>query len=110
MLSFVVAVLTLLFFCIGFAPIPLTALVCYPAAFAGGIASIGTGARALREIRQNGEGGRPFALIALWMGGLTILAVVISVTLTALLLPQLVNFIGEIWMPTPAPMPWSTGL
>ena len=110
MLSFVLAVLTLLLFCIGFAPIPLTALVCYPAAFAGGIASIGTGARALREIRENGEGGRPFALIALWVGVLTILAVAVSVTLTALLLPHVVNFIRQLWIATPAPMPWSTGL
>ena len=89
------ALLTALFFCIGFAPIPLTALVCYPAAALGGIVSLLAGARALREITASGEGGRPLAWIGVWVGGLTLLAVACSVALTALALPHVIDLIRQ---------------
>jgi hypothetical protein len=45
-LSFLLAVLTVISFCIGVAPIPLTALVCYPAAILLGLASLWMGSTA----------------------------------------------------------------
>ncbi|HEY6074373.1 MAG TPA: hypothetical protein VIV15_13530 [Anaerolineales bacterium] len=94
-LSLAAALLTALSFCIGFAPIPLTALVCYPAAALSGIVSLLAGARALREIRASGEEGRVLALIGLWVSGITLAAVTCSVTLTALAIPHIIDLIRK---------------
>lgn len=73
-------------FCAGAAPIPLSALVCYPSALIlGGFALI-SGMRALRQIRSSGENGRILALFGAWMGLFTILAVLCASALTYLAL------------------------
>ncbi|GAB4486717.1 MAG: hypothetical protein Fur0016_16480 [Anaerolineales bacterium] len=97
------ALLTLLSFCIGFAPfLPLTAGVCYPAAVFGGLVSIVTGLRSLRQMRTSGESGRWMALTGIWTGSLTILAVVCAAILTLTVLFLGFDYLQTLW-PTPSP-------
>jgi len=96
-LSLVLAVLALLFFCVGAAPLPLTALVCYPTSLLFGIAALWNGINALQQIRQHNEKGRSPALIGIWVGTLTILFVLCAVTLVVLLWPYVSEFIRETW-------------
>ena len=92
-LSLVSAIFTLLFFCIGFAPfLPMTALVCYPAALSSGILSLVSGLRGLRH-----PSGHWMAWIGIIAGISAILAVIAFTTLTALLLPVLAEGIVELW-------------
>lgn len=101
--SLVAALLTILSFCIGFAPfLPLTAGVCYPAAVLFGIVSLVHGFRALRQVRASGEHGRWMALTGIWTGSLTILAVVCATTLTLTALFLGLDYIQTLW-PTPLP-------
>jgi hypothetical protein len=87
LVSLMAAILTIVSFCIGFAPfLPLTAILCYPAASLLGLAALLTGVRSLRQMRLSGEGGRALAWIGICTGGLAILAVILFTTLTVLLL------------------------
>ena len=87
------ALLTVLSFCIGAAPIPTTGWVCFPAAIIFGAAALVSGILALRGIRSNGENGRFMAQTGIWLGGLTTLATLCAVTLTV----SLAALITEIW-------------
>jgi hypothetical protein len=80
--SLLASLLTLLFFCIGFIPIPGTAIPCYPAAGLSGLAALVSGIRALVQIRSSGETGRWMAWTGIFMGGGIILLVVCFTTLT----------------------------
>lgn len=101
--SLTAALLTLLSFCIGFAPfLPLTAGVCYPAAVLLGMVAVMTGFRALRQVRASGESGRWMALTGIWTGSLTILAVLCATTLTFTALFLGVDYLQSLW-PTPLP-------
>lgn len=94
--SLTAALLTILSFCIGFAPfLPLTAAVCYPAAVVLGVVSLVTGFRALRQMRVSGENGRWMALTGIWTGILVILAVLCATTLTFAIL-----FLGADYLQT----------
>jgi hypothetical protein len=75
MIGFVLSLLAVMTLCIGFLPIPFTALICYPSGFVLGIAALVLGAISLRELRADGKNGQPFAWFAAWAGGLTILAI-----------------------------------
>ncbi|PKO19214.1 MAG: hypothetical protein CVU39_01290 [Chloroflexi bacterium HGW-Chloroflexi-10] len=87
LISFLLAVLTVLFFCIGFVPfLPMTAPFCYPAAVLTGTAALVSGALSLRQVRTSGENGRAMALIGIWTGALSILAVICATTITVLAL------------------------
>ena len=90
-LSLVLAALTVFSFCVGAAPIPLTAGVCYPAAILLGAAALGSGIVALRRIRGSGERGRGMALVGVWLGGLSILATVCLTALTISAITILIN-------------------
>lgn len=92
-LSLIAAILTISFFCVGFAPfLPMTALVCYPAAFVSALFSLASGLLGLRK---------PSARWMAWTGILTglavILAVIVFTTLTALLAPVLFEGLFELW-------------
>jgi len=92
-LSLVSAIFTLFFFCIGFAPfLPMTAIVCYPAALASGVFSLVSGLRGLRH-----PSGHWMAWIGIMTGILVILAVIVFTTLTAMFLPVLAEGIVELW-------------
>lgn len=101
--SLIAALLTILSFCIGFAPfLPLTALVCYPAAVILGIISLVTGFRALRQMRISGESGRWMALAGIWVGSFAILAVLCATTLTLATLLLSADYLQTL-RPTPLP-------
>lgn len=92
-LSLAASLLTLVFFCVGFAPfLPMTALVCYPAAFVSALFSLTSGLLGLRK---------PSARWMAWTGILTGLVVLVAViaftTLTALLAPFLFDGLIELW-------------
>jgi len=91
------ALLTVISFCIGFIPIPMTAPICYPAAILLGLVALVTGFRALRQMRSSGENGRWLALIGIGVGGLTILAVICASTLSLLILYYGVDYLQTIW-------------
>lgn len=80
LLSLISGVLTLCFFCVGWAPIPLTALVCYPAAVLGGAAAMFTGWRAVR-LKADSE-RRWMAWTGIGIGGLSVLAVMCCTALS----------------------------
>jgi hypothetical protein len=96
-IGFIAAILTVVLFCIGFIPIPLTALICYPVSLITGTFALVTGMKALRQIRQTGESGRTFALISAWTGGTIILATLCVLTLGILLFPYFIDFIKTLW-------------
>ena len=101
-LSFLCAALTFLSFCIGVSPIPLTSWVCYPTAILLGCAALLSGFKALRQVRASGEKGRGLALIGIWSGLLTILAVVCFTSLTVAFLYFGKEVLNTYW-PTPSP-------
>ena len=97
LVSFISATLTLLAFCVGFAPIPLTAWVCYPAAILLGVVDLLTGFKALRQVRTSGEKGRYLTYLAIWIGALTILGVLCFSTLSFVFLFYGAETIKTIW-------------
>jgi hypothetical protein len=96
-IGFIAAILTMVSFCIGLAPIPFTALICDPLSLIAGTFALVTGMKALRQIRQTGESGRTFALISAWTGGTIILATLCVLTLGILLFPYFIDFIKTLW-------------
>jgi len=96
-LRLIAAILTVVLFCIGFIPIPLTALICYPVSLIAGIFALVTGMKALRQIRQTGESGRTLALISVWTGGVIIFAILCVLTLGILLFPYFADLIKILW-------------
>ena len=85
LVSFLLAGLTMVSFCIGVVPIPLTAWVCYPLALVLGVSALVSGLRALRQLGSGQERGRLLAQVAIGMGALSLLAVVCFTSLTVLL-------------------------
>ena len=98
LLSFLIAGLTLTSFCVGFVPIPLTAWVCYPGAVLLGCAALLTGFVALRQVRASGEKGRALALLGIWTGVLTILAVLVFTALTVVLIYYGAEALSTFWL------------
>ncbi len=81
--SLIFAILTLLSFCIGWAPFLVgSGLICYPSAILFGAIALVTGIVALRQMRFSGEKGRGMALIGVWLGGPTILVTICATILT----------------------------
>ncbi|GAB4416528.1 MAG: hypothetical protein Kow002_02360 [Anaerolineales bacterium] len=97
MLSFMLALLALLSFCLGAAPLPLTALFCYPASVLLALGALWTGGKALRQIRVAGTDGRRLALIGIWAGGISLLFVLCAVALVVFLWPHLAEFLQMLW-------------
>lgn len=96
-LSFTSAFITLGSFCVGLAPIPLTAWVCYPGALLFGSIALWSGFRALGQVRSSGEKGRAMALIGLWTGSLTIMAVACFTTITFLVFFYGIDYLQQVW-------------
>ncbi len=97
LLSLLLAMATLGSFCVGLAPIPMTAWVCYPLAVALGSAALWCGLVGLRQVRASGERGRIMALAGIVMGAFSILAVICFTTLTALLLTYGAGWLSRLW-------------
>ena len=100
-ISIGLAFLAMLSFCIGAAPLPLTALFCYPVSIFLGIGALWTGLIATHRIRQNDESGHTLAKISIGIGSLTILLVIIALVLAVVLWPYLIDFIQDIWNQLP---------
>jgi hypothetical protein len=94
-LSLLFALLTLISFCVGAAPIPLTALVCYPAALLTGVLALFNGFQALAASPEQPQ--RTFALIGIWTGVLVILAVLCASTLSILLINGGLEYLQNLW-------------
>ncbi len=97
LVSLLAAIFTVLFFCIGLAPIPLTSLVCYPLSLLAGIVALAAGFVALGQIRRNGEMGSGLALAGIWLGGLTVLFIFCFSTIAVLFLPRLLEYMLREW-------------
>ena len=95
--SLMTAILTLVSFCLGVIPIPLSAWVCYPAAAFSGVFSLIFGFIALRQLRSNAGKGRLLAWLGLSIGVLTLLAVLCFTTLSILVFYYGVQGINSIW-------------
>src|SRR5262245_3857207 len=91
--GFIIALLAVLALCAGLVPVRFTVLLCYPPGFSLGVISLILGFQAQREIRQSNEGGRAFALLAAWIGGLTILVALCMVAAGILAYPYIAEFI-----------------
>ncbi len=96
LISFFCAFLTLISFCMGLVPIPLSAWVCYPSAMLTGLAALMSGFAALRQIRVSGERGRGMALLSIWMGALSMLAVLCFTSITILIFYYGAGFIHNL--------------
>ena len=92
LLSLIFSCLTLFSFCIGFAPIPFSSLVCYPSAVLFAVAALLTGGIGLYQIRRDGERGQVLAWIGLLSGALTLAAVFCFTALVLSLFPFLLDF------------------
>jgi len=95
--GFLAAILALVALCAGLLPLPFTILFCYPLGIILGIASLVLGIQAQREIRQSNESGRFLAGIAIWVGGVTIIAALCMITTGVLLYPYISEFIQQTW-------------
>ena len=96
-IGFVVAILAVLAVCAGLLPLPFTILLCYPPGFILGIVALVLGLQAQREIRLSNASGRTLALIAAWIGGLTLVTTLCLVTAAILVYPYVSEFIQKAW-------------
>jgi hypothetical protein len=95
--SLIYATLTLVSFCVGIAPLPFTSLVCYPASLVLACLAVVSGFTGLQQIRREGGSGRGLAWTGIWLGGLTIAAVLCIGTLAALFYPRALEFLLHNW-------------
>jgi hypothetical protein len=95
-ISLISAVLALLSFCIGAAPLPLTALVCYPASILLGIAALRAGFVSIHQMQTSDESGQSLAKIGIWVGSLTIIFIMCAIVLVVVLWPYFSEFIQGI--------------
>ena len=95
-IAFLCALFALFSLCMGVAPIPFLELVCYPSGLLLGIAAVVLGLWAQYEIRMGGGNGKTIAVISVWAGGFTILAVSCIVTIGVLVLPRIYDYLTQI--------------
>jgi len=91
------SLLTVVAFCIGIAPIPLSDLVCYPSSFLLGTSSLVTGLLALWQIRSRGGQGRGFALAGAWIGAVTVIVTLCMAAITITVLPVVYDYAAGLW-------------
>jgi uncharacterized membrane protein HdeD (DUF308 family) len=78
-LSLVFGLLTILSFCIGVFPFPLTGFICFPASVLFGVLALIFGVISLNQIRRQNESGRSMAWIGIMMVGLVFLCLMCMV-------------------------------
>ncbi len=96
-IGFIAAMIALLALCMGVLPIPFTILFCYPPGIICGIAALVLGIQAQREIRQSNESGKFLAGVAIWAGGIAIIATLCIITTGILIYPYISAFIQQNW-------------
>jgi len=94
-ISIIAALIAFLALCAGLLPLPFTILLCYPPGIILGIVALVSGLQAQREIRQSNESGRFLAVIAVWVGGITIIATLCMIAVGVLLYPYVSEFIQQ---------------
>ncbi|MBV6451474.1 MAG: hypothetical protein MHPDNHAH_02213 [Anaerolineales bacterium] len=94
--GFLLSLLAVLALCMGVLPIPLIELICFPPGLVLSISALIVGSLALRETKTDGMNGRSLAWFAVWIGGITLLAMLCVISLGALLFPHISDFIHEI--------------
>jgi uncharacterized membrane protein HdeD (DUF308 family) len=92
--SLIFAALTVIAFCIGFAPIPLTAVICYPSAILFGLMALISGAISLR--RGDNASAQWMAWVGLSVGALVIVIVICLTALTILFIPIIQDWLSQI--------------
>jgi hypothetical protein len=93
--SFVLALLALTTVCAGILPIPFTVLICYPPGIIFAVASLFLGIKSQRELRTDGKNGRQFAVISIWISGLSMFAFVCMIAAGAILMPRVIEYISR---------------
>ena len=91
--SFVAGLLTMVAICLAVIPVPLTGLVCFPAAAVLGAVAIVTGMKAMRETRSAGGRGKTLAVLGLAMGGAALLAALCGALVAVTVWPRLAEAI-----------------
>ncbi len=97
-ISLIFGILTLLSFCTGIMPIPLTGFICFPTSFVLGLVSVIYGFISLNKIKKQNESGKPIAWIGIIVGGfvfLCILLFVIAIVLLFIFAPDSIQPILE---------------
>jgi hypothetical protein len=94
--SFLAAILTIIAYCIGAFPVPLTGYVCFPTSAIMGLIALVTGVIALGQIRSKKQGGRAFALFGTIVGTLTGLIILCVVPVGIFWLPRIISFLHQI--------------
>lgn len=95
--SFGISLLAIISLCAGFAPIPLTAFVCYPTSILLGVVAFVMGISSVRQMRVSQEDGKTLAWISIWIGGFVILLTICFITLGILLWPYVSEFLRQLW-------------
>jgi uncharacterized membrane protein HdeD (DUF308 family) len=78
-LSLVFGILTIVSFCTGVVPFPLTGFICFPASILFGVLALVFGVISLNQIRRQNESGRPMAWMGIMLGGLVFLCLMCMV-------------------------------
>jgi uncharacterized PurR-regulated membrane protein YhhQ (DUF165 family) len=95
LIGFVLSILAILALCAGLLPVPFTALICYPPGLVLALAALICGFIALRETRTDSKNGRSLAWIAVWVGGIAIVAMLCVAAIGAFLFPYITEFIRQ---------------
>jgi Domain of unknown function (DUF4190) len=82
-LSLVFGILTLVFFCTGWLPIPFSSVICFPLSTFLGFLALIFGIIALNRIRKHNHSGSPMAWLGITIGGLVFLCLLCTLILIA---------------------------
>lgn len=93
--SLVASLLTVAFFCIGFLPIPLTAIPCYPAAFLAAMVALISGGKAILMARASGQPAGWQAWLGVMTGLFVMLAILCLAGLTLAAFPLLAEIFQQ---------------
>jgi hypothetical protein len=84
-ISLVLGILTILFFCTGLSPIPFTGFICFPLGIFLGLLALIFGIISLNRIRRHNHSGRPMAWMGITIGGFVFLCLLCMLVLAAAL-------------------------
>ncbi len=82
-ISLLLGILTVFFFCSSWMPIPFTGFICYPASFLTGLLSVIYGTISLNGIRKRNEAGKGMAWAGILSGGFVFLCIICMIVLIA---------------------------
>jgi len=80
-ISLVLGIFTILFFCMGWMPIPFSGFICFPISVFLGILALLFGIVSLNNIRKHNHSGRPMAWMGITIGGFVFLCMLCMVIL-----------------------------